>query len=520
MKSGGRNRAIMLGLCGVALLFAETARGASASEFVGNWVNINSRTTGLTRVDIGVVKFNFLLHAWKSCVPTDCDLGTVTTPIPLPLGDTFTVVSDLPAVTTTLRITLIGPNSLYIHTRVDSLGNRTDYDDYFYRDGGRVLPDLIVSGLSIPKPVVVYGALPRMDVTMTIKNIGPGILPAGTVQAALSGRTRNGASFTSSGYFSIVTTEPLYPGQTITRTFAVGHDSGWPVGCYSMRVLVDSNQGVDEANEKNNLSPVLSFDVANERFLAGTIEYGGQPLTNYTTVPSSRDWIRDSVSGEYPYDYFFWYNPQTGHYLFSGLPDSYLYLAIYFRVAGQTDLLGGNYRVSHNLDLRLLSGAEAMDYALPVDHIVHLLEPQDNGFIFEERISSICRGTGFSWAAPPDVVSYRFKLDIYRDLDHPNGYGFEASVLNFLLSDTSYKPELPELPELTHFELEIRGYNGSGAELAYIMRSFWANGGVGYGGDYRFKVCPSCVRGDINRDCVVNMLDFAILAAEWLTNTK
>ena len=132
--------------------------GAEAEEFAGNWVNINSRTDGLTRVEIGIFRNTFTIHAWRACSPTTCDLGTISTPIPFPLGDTFTVAYELPKVTTTLRITLIGPNSLYIHTRVDALGSRTDYDDYFYREGGSKLPDLVVSGLSIPKPVVVYGA--------------------------------------------------------------------------------------------------------------------------------------------------------------------------------------------------------------------------------------------------------------------------------------------------------------------------------------------------------------------------
>ena len=58
-------------------------------------------------------------------MPTDCDLGTITTPIPPLLGDTFTAVHELPTVTTTLRITLISANSLVIHTRVDSREGRT-----------------------------------------------------------------------------------------------------------------------------------------------------------------------------------------------------------------------------------------------------------------------------------------------------------------------------------------------------------------------------------------------------------
>ncbi|NLH15530.1 MAG: hypothetical protein GX455_03015, partial [Phycisphaerae bacterium] len=400
---------------------------------------------------------------------------------------------------------------------------RSDYwtDDYFQLEGsGKPLPDLVVSELTIPAPVVVQGASPWTWVTMTVKNNGPGILQSGTLRAEVSNSTRNGETFPHSGYFTVSYSAPLYPGQTATHSFAVGHSSGWPVGVYSLRVKVDPDNLIDEASEKNNLSAALAFDIADERFLAGTITYNGNPLSNYTSVPSSRAWFLDWVSGEYPDDFFFWYNPQTGHYLFSGLPDSDLYLEILFRVAGETDRLGGNYIASHNLDLRLLSDAEAMDYDLPVKQIVHLLEPLDNGWILEDRISRICPGSGFSWAASPEVVNYRFKLDIYRDSEHPGGYGLEASVVNLLLSDTSYMPVLPELAELTHFELVIRGYNASSEELALTIRTYRVGDSTGYGWDVRFKECPSCVRGDINRDCMVNMLDFAILAEEWLMDTR
>ena len=137
----------------------------------------------------------------------------------------------------------------------------------------------------------------------------------------MSGQTRNGEPFVSSGYFSIVTTEPLYPGQTIYADFRGGARFG-----LAGRVLFDSDSGrfeqaIEEANEKNNVSPVLSFDVANESFLSGTIEYGGQPLTNFTQSPVTTQWIRDELFNQILSDYFFWYNTQTGHYLISGLPN-------------------------------------------------------------------------------------------------------------------------------------------------------------------------------------------------------
>jgi hypothetical protein len=522
MKNGHRSRLAVWVVCaGLLSVGLPRAQGAAASEFAGKWLNINSRTEGLTRVDIGVAKLVFSIHAWKTCSPTDCDLGTITTAIPFPLGDTFTAVYELPKVTTTLRITLISANSLHILTRVDALGSRTDYDDYFYREGGSRLPDLVVSGLSIPKPVVVYGALPRTEVTMTIQNIGPGILPAGTVRAALSGCTRNGEAIVNSGYFNVIILEPMYPGQTATHSFSVGHDSGWPVGCYSIRILVDSNEAVNEANERNNVSPVLSFDVATGAFLSGTIAYGGVPLPTYTQIPPTTLFIRDDLFNQVVDDYIFWYNTQTGHYLLCNLPNRKLFISIRFRVAGVTDFLGGNYMCNQYVDPSTLTEAQVSAYDLPAYKILHLLEPQDNGRPLEDSHEYWqCPEVWFAWEAMPTAVKYRINIDTYRDVAHPSGYGFVAHVVDLETTDLFYLPDLPVLPELHHYHMDVEGYNASNTVLGYYMYSFGGPMSFGFGPYYSFKICPSCSRADLNRDCEVSLPDFAILAEEWLTNTK
>jgi hypothetical protein len=527
MNHGSRNRLAAGWVCCLAGFFGvwiPSARGAAPEAFAGRWLNINPKTAGISQVEIGIVRNSFTIHAWQRCTPADCDLGTVTTPVPFPLGETFTVVNDMGTVRITLRITLAGPNSLYIHTRVDSAGGRQDYDDYFYREGsGKVLPDLVVSGLTIPKPVVVYQQLPRTEVTMTIKNQGPGILPAGTVQAALSGCTRNGEAIVNSGYFSIPVLAPLYPGQTAAVSFAVGHDSGWPVGCYSIRILVDSNRAIDEADEKNNLSAPLSFDVADERFLSGTIEYGGQPLSNYTQSPVTTEWIRDELYNVFLDDYFFWYNTQTGHYLYSGLPNRALFLSIRFRLAGVADYLAGNYECSDYVDPSALTDAQASVYDIPAWKILHLQEPQDNSQPLEDSDAYWqCQGTRFAWEALPTASHYQIMIDTYRDPSHPSGYGFVSNTLYLETPDLSFTPDLPVLPDLLHYQMSLMGFNAADEMLGRYEYTFFVPGFYGYGSgfDYRFKLCASCGRSDINRDCEVNLKDFAILAEDWLTNTK
>ncbi|MHA2276445.1 MAG: right-handed parallel beta-helix repeat-containing protein, partial [Candidatus Kariarchaeaceae archaeon] len=48
------------------------------------------------------------------------------------------------------------------------------------------------------------------------------------------------------------------------HTFAVGHDSVWPVGEYTIRVRVDPWNSVSETDESNNISPELRFTVVDD----------------------------------------------------------------------------------------------------------------------------------------------------------------------------------------------------------------------------------------------------------------
>jgi hypothetical protein len=46
------------------------------SPFVGDWKNVYSAATGLTRLLITSDGDKLLVHAWHSCFPEDCDWGT------------------------------------------------------------------------------------------------------------------------------------------------------------------------------------------------------------------------------------------------------------------------------------------------------------------------------------------------------------------------------------------------------------------------------------------------------------
>ncbi len=78
-------------------------------------------------------------------------------------------------------------------------------------------------------------------------------------------------------------------------------------------------------------------------------------------------------------------------------------------------------------------------------------------------------------------------------------------------------------------ELWVRGYNGPGNEFEFAAAIAVDNSGNVYvtgvsagsstGGDYatiKYAQCLSPITGDLNDDCKVNFIDFAIFAMAWL----
>lgn len=53
----------------------------NADQFIGNWTNVDANTRGITRTQISRSGSNLVVHMWGSCTPTDCDWGTVSTPV-------------------------------------------------------------------------------------------------------------------------------------------------------------------------------------------------------------------------------------------------------------------------------------------------------------------------------------------------------------------------------------------------------------------------------------------------------
>lgn len=58
------------------LLVASSTASAQLNQFQGNWANVDTATSGITRIQIDTSP-TVRVHAWGQCHPTDCDMGTV-----------------------------------------------------------------------------------------------------------------------------------------------------------------------------------------------------------------------------------------------------------------------------------------------------------------------------------------------------------------------------------------------------------------------------------------------------------
>jgi hypothetical protein len=64
-------------LIGIIMLIVNPVFGAGVNQFHGNWKNIDTKTGGITRVNIRITGQNIVLQVWGKCSPRDCDWGRV-----------------------------------------------------------------------------------------------------------------------------------------------------------------------------------------------------------------------------------------------------------------------------------------------------------------------------------------------------------------------------------------------------------------------------------------------------------
>jgi hypothetical protein len=98
--------------------------------FVGEWINDDLATGGMTRLIIGCQDHIMTVHGYGKCHPIDCDWGTITSDY---TGNPFVAVYEKGFKTNTLTIELTSPNTLYVHSNnVFHDGSNRDYEADYY----------------------------------------------------------------------------------------------------------------------------------------------------------------------------------------------------------------------------------------------------------------------------------------------------------------------------------------------------------------------------------------------------
>lgn len=110
--------------------------GEFVDRFVGDWLNVNAKTDGITRVEIKSRQGKLHLQMWGQCHPTDCDWGTQATPNADSDDGELKIKWDHGFSTKTQSVVLLADGRLRVSGRThftDSSG-RPDYDfTYFFK---------------------------------------------------------------------------------------------------------------------------------------------------------------------------------------------------------------------------------------------------------------------------------------------------------------------------------------------------------------------------------------------------
>jgi len=121
----------MLASVALILSLGVTPAGAALRDFSGRWRNVDTKTRGITTLEIRVDGTKAVVHAWGACMPQDCDLGEGTVTI---YGDKV----DVPIADGARALVVeFGTKTMMILTRVASGELRCDVFSRFTDQSGR-----------------------------------------------------------------------------------------------------------------------------------------------------------------------------------------------------------------------------------------------------------------------------------------------------------------------------------------------------------------------------------------------
>ena len=111
----------------------------SENNFYGNWVNEDTNTNSITKIDIQKIGDIIEVHMWGSCDPTDCDWGIETTNISDAVDGTLNIVWYYDFAIDTEELILLSDGRLevigFVDFPPDDIYGREDYEytDYFIK---------------------------------------------------------------------------------------------------------------------------------------------------------------------------------------------------------------------------------------------------------------------------------------------------------------------------------------------------------------------------------------------------
>jgi hypothetical protein len=155
------------------------------------------------------------------------------------------------------------------------------YDDVKFEAVKVDAPDLVVSStgngfnlgdtiIEVDNPVISLSMQNTLStatkIFFTVKNEGTADVTAPTIKAVTVKMTKDGMPWNNGGYFMFDGNmddyvAPLSPGEETTHTWIPGVGENWETGHYTLQIMVDPDGLVDELNEGNNVSEVISFQI-------------------------------------------------------------------------------------------------------------------------------------------------------------------------------------------------------------------------------------------------------------------
>lgn len=107
---------------------------ASASDFVGHWINRDPNTRGITRVKIRAQGKNIYVHMWGRCHPYDCDWDEETTNISDALDGKIELKWNHGFAVRNQELYLLSESCLKLigYTHFTDNSGRSDYDSVYY----------------------------------------------------------------------------------------------------------------------------------------------------------------------------------------------------------------------------------------------------------------------------------------------------------------------------------------------------------------------------------------------------